>query len=81
MARKRCKYCDDGEALVIGETDDQGIAIQYPNFLTAYGYDVHGSNANGLRVAINYCPVCGRKLVKDKPVEDRLPRVVRMYCC
>lgn len=59
-----CEYCDGGEPLVIGKTDDQGIAIWYPNILIAYGYDTHGTGSNGLVTRINYCPMCGKKLSK-----------------
>lgn len=61
-ANMKCAYCEEGKALVIGKTNDQGIAIQHPNILNAYGYDVHGSGSNGLVTRINYCPMCGRKL-------------------
>ena len=58
-----CDYCDKNIALVTDKnTDDKGIAIAYPNILTAYGYDVHGSDSNGLTVRIKYCPMCGKKL-------------------
>lgn len=57
-----CEYCQEAKPLAIGQTDDCGIAIQYPNTLNAYGYDVHGSGSNGLNVKINFCPMCGRKL-------------------
>lgn len=62
-----CKYCQDGVALAIGKSDkpnndDYGISIQYPNFLNAYGYDIHGVGSNGITVKINYCPMCGREL-------------------
>lgn len=63
MERKEnymCDYCDKGIALVIGQTNDYGIAIKYKNTLMAYGYDVHGSGSNGLLVKINYCPMCGK---------------------
>lgn len=58
-----CPYCQKGEPLVIGKTNDYGIAIQYPNRLNAYGYDVHGTGSNGLIAHIKFCPMCGRKLV------------------
>ena len=57
-----CKYCQEAKPLAIGQTDDRGIAIRYPNTLNAYGYDVHGSCSNGLNVKINFCPMCGRKV-------------------
>ena len=60
-----CPYCQKGVPLVIGKTNDYGIAIQYPNRLNAYGYDVHGTGSNGLLVRINYCPMCGRRLHSD----------------
>lgn len=59
-----CEYCDGAKALVIGKTDDIGIAIRYPYFLMAYGYDVHGLGSNGIEVKINYCPICGKELKK-----------------
>ena len=43
-----CEFCEKGKALVIGKTDDIGIAIQYPRKLIAYGYDVHGMGNNGI---------------------------------
>jgi hypothetical protein len=57
-----CEYCEGGKPLVTGKTNDQGIAIHYPNRLNAYGYDIHGSGSNGLISRINYCPMCGKKL-------------------
>lgn len=57
-----CEFCENGKPLTIGKTNDYGIAIQYPNKLVAYGYDVHGAGSNGLIVQINDCPICGRKL-------------------
>lgn len=62
MFKGNCEYCEGAKALVIGETDDKGISIQYQGKLTAYGYDVHGFGSNGLTVRINYCPMCGKKL-------------------
>ena len=61
-----CEFCEIGKPLTIGKTNDYGIAIQYPNKIVAFGYDVHGSGSNGLVSKINYCPICGRKLVKDQ---------------
>ena len=57
-----CDYCEKGKRLMIGKTNDKGIAIQFPNILIAYGYNIHGFESNGLAVFINYCPMCGRKL-------------------
>lgn len=57
-----CDYCEKAKPLVIGKTNDTGIALQYPNVLNAYGYDVHGYGSNGLTVKINYCPMCGKRL-------------------
>lgn len=61
-----CDYCMGAKPLVIGGTNDRGIAIQYPNKMMAYGYDVHGSGSNGLSVKINYCPMCSRELKKGE---------------
>ena len=60
--KEYCDYCMGAKPLVIGETNDKGIAIQYSGKLIAYGYDVHGYGSNGLYIKINYCPMCGRKL-------------------
>ncbi len=57
-----CEYCDKAKALVIGETNDKGIALSFPNTLFAYGYDIHGSGRNGIGVRINFCPMCGKEL-------------------
>ena len=40
----------------------KGIAIKYPAYLSAYGYDVHGGGSNGIQVKIYHCPMCGRYL-------------------
>lgn len=61
-----CEYCENGKPLVIGKTNDQGIAIQFPNKLVAYGYDVHGFGENGLIAKIKLCPMCGRKLIETE---------------
>lgn len=31
-----CKFCDKGVPLVIGKTNDYGVAIQYPRRLIAF---------------------------------------------
>lgn len=60
-----CEFCEKGKPLTIGKTNDYGLAIQYPNKIIAFGYDVHGAGSNGLVKKINYCPICGRKLVEE----------------
>ena len=59
-----CPYCDGAEPLVIGRTNDIGPSI------IAYGYDICSNNPNGLRSFlmsnINYCPICGKSLRKNK---------------
>lgn len=57
-----CDYCMGSKPLIIGDTNDQGICIMYPNKLNAYGYDVHGFGSNALLTTIKYCPMCGRLL-------------------
>lgn len=64
-----CKYCQGAVPLVIGKTDDYGIAISGTSAhatIIAYGYDVHGSGSNGLSAKINFCPMCGKKLYQEK---------------
>jgi len=65
-----CKYCEGAKHLTTckddyPDNDDYGIAIFYPGILVAYGYDIHGGGSNGISVRINYCPMCGKKLVKE----------------
>ena len=75
----QCEYCTQAVPLVIGNSDDKGICLIYPNYLSAYGYDIHGSDSNGLCVKINYCPMCGRELkVKQMMNEEikKLPSIV-----
>lgn len=67
MQNSECKHCDKGIPLKIGEVNDCGIAIQYPNYLKAYGYDVHGTGSNGILIKIKFCPMCGKKLVSKEP--------------
>lgn len=64
LTRKKgkCEFCELGKPLAIGKTNDQGIAIHYPNILNAYGYDIHGFSSNGINVKINYCPICGANM-------------------
>lgn len=62
-----CPYCDGAEPLVIGKTNDIGIAIKQETeptgpVIVAYGYDIHGSSSNGVQSKINYCPICGKSL-------------------
>lgn len=62
-----CEYCERGVPLVTGKTDDLGIAIMSIHkrpFLNAYGYDVHGAESNGILCKINFCPMCGKKLME-----------------
>lgn len=66
MNKEYCEFCCGGKALVNGKTNDVGIAIQYPNRLIAYGYDIHGAGSNGIVTKINYCPMCGRRLMNRK---------------
>lgn len=66
MNQEYCEFCEKGKALVIGKTNDIGIAIQYPNRLIAYGYDIHGFGSNSIMTKIEYCPMCGRKLMNKK---------------
>ena len=66
MRKENCEFCFGGKALVIGKTNDVGIAIQYPNRLIAYGYDIHGSGSNGITTNINHCPMCGRRLISKR---------------
>ena len=61
-----CVFCERGKRLIIGKTNDYGIAIQYPNKIIAFGYDVHGVGSNGLVKKINYCPMCGRDLRSEE---------------
>ena len=62
MDREICNYCEGAKAITTDMEGERGIAIQYPNLLVAYGYDIHGSGSNGVATRINYCPMCGRKL-------------------
>lgn len=58
-----CIHCNGGRALIIGDTDDRGIAIQHPNKLIAFGYsDPHGCWGTNVSCLIEYCPRCGNKL-------------------
>ena len=66
----KCRYCQLCAPIVYGKpdqpnNDDYGIAIIHPNYMFAYGYDVHGSGSNAIGVMINYCPMCGRKLLNN----------------
>ena len=66
MDKEYCEFCFGGKALVIDKTNDVGIAIQYPNRLVAYRYDIHGSGSNGIATKIKYCPMCGRRLINKR---------------
>lgn len=59
-----CDYCDGAKPLVIGDTNDKGIAVHNTGKLVAYGYDVHGGGSNGLAVRICFCPMCGKRFVR-----------------
>lgn len=64
----KCKYCYLHEKLVIGtpdepENENYGISLLSPNYLFAYGYGVKNGGSNYISVIINYCPMCGKKLI------------------
>ena len=70
-----CPYCDGAEPLVIGRTNDIGIAIKQETepvgpVIIAYGYDMCRSDTQVLRSflmsKINYCPICGKSLRPNK---------------
>lgn len=70
-----CPYCDGAEPLVIGRTNDVGIAIKQETepvgpVIIAYGYDMCRSDTHVLRSflmsKINYCPICGKSLRQNK---------------
>lgn len=69
-----CPTCDLVQPLVIGKTDDQGIALNNLSGsgwnIHAYGYDVHGSGSNGLLAPINFCPTCGRILRSFQEIRE-----------
>lgn len=61
----KCKYCENGVALV--DRDCLGLAIYYnPNGNNAY---VRGCDKQGWDISetfrMNYCPICGKKLAED----------------
>ena len=69
MNKEYCEFCFGAKALVIGKTNDVGIAIRYQNRLIAYGYDIYGLyglGSNSISTKINYCPMCGRRLTDIK---------------
>ena len=69
MDKKYCEFCVGGKALLIDKANNVGIAIQYPNRLIAYGYDIYGLyglGSNSISTKINYCPMCGRRLTDRK---------------
>ena len=69
MNKEYCEFCFGGKALVIDKRNDVGIAIRYPNQLIAYGYDIYGLyglDSNSITIKINYCPMCGRRLMDRK---------------
>lgn len=59
-----CDYCDGAKPLVIGDTNDKGIAVHNTGKLVAYGYNIHGGGSNGLTVQICFCPMCGKRLAR-----------------
>ena len=65
MSSNYCDYCDGAKPLITDKGGDRGIALQYPAWLLAYGFDVHGSGSDGLLVKIQYCPICGKRLQED----------------
>ena len=72
MNQENCKFCVGGKALVIDKANDVGIAIRYQNRLIAYGYDIYGLyglyglGSNSISTKINYCPMCGRRLMNKR---------------
>lgn len=61
-----CKYCEKGIGISKGNTNELGIELHSATgHLVAYGLDRHNWDIS-VKCKINYCPMCGRKLVKDK---------------
>lgn len=68
MNKGHCEFCVGGKALLIDKANDVGIAIQYPNRLIAYRYDIYGLyglGSNSITINIKYCPMCGRRLINE----------------
>lgn len=72
---KKCEFCThelDLSGLPDGEVDGKDMAYCYiwfhrqrDSFLLEYGSPGDGYDGQSNQVKINYCPVCGRKLVPN----------------
>lgn len=57
--REKCKYCEEGQAIINGKY--LGLALYNSNHAYIRGYDKNGWDISE-NSTFNYCPICGRKL-------------------
>lgn len=60
-----CEYCEKGKEICKENRKELGIELNGgKGKLIAYGTDSHNWDIS-VECKINYCPMCGRKLVKE----------------
>ena len=57
-----CKFCEDKELFC----DDYGSVRYYDDHLPKIVFDNSGNEYQWGEILINYCPICGKKLVDSE---------------
>lgn len=58
-----CEYCENGKSMCNSNTKDLGIELHSGTAkLVAYGLDEFGWDIS-VECNIDYCPMCGRRLI------------------
>lgn len=61
-----CEYCIEGKAICEENRDELGIELQSgAGYLVAYGLDKMNWDIS-VMAKINFCPMCGRKLIEER---------------
>lgn len=75
-----CEYCEKNTSIKVKEP--LGICIHYPNRLVARGIDKKGWDIS-IDVKINYCPICGKKLIENEididSIEEASNECIKQY--
>ena len=76
-----CEYCEKGKGICKGNRKELGIELHSGSgHLTAYGTNTYNCDIS-VQCKINYCPMCGRKLVKElKDMNKTIENIAILIC-
>lgn len=60
-----CNFCDNAERFI---TEWDCLRVQIVGGVLEIGYDAYSCDSSfSTEVVINYCPICGYKLIENEP--------------